>query len=357
MKRKPLCESKRDAKSYSIDQSALYNTSSRAKLASVLLLPLSSIVKSIGQYSRFPVTPKFDPFSGRPPRKSRNVQKPKGDLLRLHNRILRLLKYVAVPDYMQAALAGTSYRKNAAMHLSGLYVATLDIKSFFEATNRSKVFNFFESTLACPGDIADIYSRVVVCEDSLPTGSPLSPIMSYYANKELFDRLNSLAQKYGLIFSCYVDDLTFSGDHVDGIFLWEVEKLIRCYGHRVAEGKTKLFKPGVPRHVTGVVVLDGELSVPGSRYKKLRKIDAALSGKGDRFDFSEGELLNIKAGVLGEIAYIDPEKIFLAKRAIQVLKNRDREMLGDGTINPPAVSPRSLAPGEVPPWEKAIDIS
>lgn len=352
MKQKPRCESVKKPKSYAIDQCAMYRTTSRSKLQEILLLPWAAIKASIGSYSRFPVQPKHDPFSSKKPRRARDVQKPKGDLLKIHNRILRLLKHVNVPDYMQAALSGTSYRKNAAIHVRGEYVATLDIKSFFEATNRSRIFSFFESRLECPGYVADIYSRLVACDDSLPTGSPLSPLMSFYANDRLFDAINCLARDNGLVFTCYIDDLTFSGDFIDRDFICSVESLIRSYGHKVAVRKTKLFRPGSTKHVTGVVLVDNKVTVPSSRFKKLRMINSALEGKSDRHGFSEGELLNIKAGVAGEIAYLDAGYQHLSKSAIDAVKNKDREILGDGKLAHHPKPTVTLAEGETPPWIK-----
>lgn len=357
MKQKPLLKCRKRPKSYPLNQCAMFNTSSRARLQSLLCLPLSVILESIGQYNKFDAQPKFDPFSAKPPRKVRHVQKPKGDLLKIHNRILKLLKFVEVPEYMQAALAGTSYRKNAFVHRAGSYVATLDIRDFFGATNGSKVFNFFESALKCPGDISSIYSKLLTCEDALPTGSPISPLMSFYANKNLFDELNLLAQENGLIFTCYVDDLTFSGSYIDGRFIWEVERLVRRYGHAVAARKTKLFKDGCPKHITGVVLMDNEIKVPDSRYRKLRLLTAALEGKFESHGYSEIELLNKRAGVLGEIAYLDPEKKFLALRAIEGLKQRKFKLLGDGKLKPWVRPIKTISIDDICPWEAEPTVS
>lgn len=350
MKQKHRCGSAKNSKSYPLNQCAMYRTTSRSKLEKILLQPLAVITASVGAYSRFPVQPKYDPFSSKKPRRVRNVQKPKDDLLRIHNRMLRLLKCVQVPDYMQAALAGTSYRKNAELHVYGDYVATLDIKSFFEATNKSRIFSFFNSRLECPGDIADIYSRLVACDDSLPTGSPLSPIMSFYANSKLFDAINDLAQSSGLIFTCYIDDLTFSGESIDRKFICSVESLIRSHGHKIASRKTKLFKPGATKHVTGVVLADSKVGVPSSRFRKLRMINAALRGKGDGHGFSQGELLNIRAGVAGEIAYLDADYQHLAKRSIDAIRKKDREILGDGKLVYSTLPCQTPSHGVNPPW-------
>lgn len=328
----------------------MYRTTSKSKLEAILLLPLAVIKSSIGSYNRFPVQPKHDPFSSRPPRRPRDVQKPKGNLLKIHNRMLRLLKHVQVPSYMQAALSGTSYRKNAELHVHGDYVATLDIKSFFESTCRSRIYSFFESRLECPGDIADTYSRLVACDDSLPTGSPLSPLMSFYANDRLFEDINCLAVTHGLVFTCYVDDLTFSGQFIDYKFLRSVESLVRSYGHKIASRKTKLFKPGSTKHVTGVVLIDNKVAVPSSRFKKLRMINSAIDGKGERHGFSEGELLNIRAGVAGEIAYLDANYQHISKSAIEAVKTKDRQILGDGNLAPHSMPSSTLSEGENPPW-------
>ncbi|CAI8879105.1 RNA-directed DNA polymerase [Pseudomonas brassicacearum] len=342
---------KQEKKSYNISQSALYKTSSKSKLAAIYSLSVSQLLNSIGNYKRFEMTPKADPFNTGKQPKSRWVQKPKGKLLAIHERTLKLLRCVQVPEYMQSALKGISYKRNAESHLAGRMVATLDISSFFRSTTKSQVFNFFREQLECPGDIAKIYADLVTCDDCIPTGSPLSPLLSYYANKPLFDELSVLAKSLDLNFTCYVDDLTFSGNHIKLNFLWKIEKIIKKYGHSTASKKTKIFGPDTPKHITGTVIENGVLKVPNVRFRKIRLIKSALAGKGNSFGFSESQLKYKLGGLLGEAAYLDSDFKSLADEYNRKIRELNLAALGNGEayrslFNPSEVADESF----IPPW-------
>lgn len=302
-------EAKKERKSYALSQSALYLTTNKSKMATILTTTVQVLVESVGDYRRFEMIPEKDPFKlGNPPKK-RQVQKPAPKLMAIHERILKLLRCVKVPEYMQFALKGTSYKKNAEMHVLGQCVATLDIRNFFGSTSQSKVFNFFNISMKAPGDIANLYARITTIDNCLPTGSPLSPLLSFYANKALFDDLDSIAKEHRLKFTCYVDDLTFSGDKISPRFLWRIEERIRKSGHTIASSKTKVFSAGMPKHITGVVVQDGGIRLPHVRQRKIRLIKDAIAGKGQNHGFTKKELEYKLGGLLGEAAYLDPRNL------------------------------------------------
>ncbi|MCY0111949.1 reverse transcriptase family protein [Pseudomonas monsensis] len=351
MKPKRVKKAKQEKKSYEISQSALYKTTSRSKLASILSVSIADIVDSVGDYKRFEMTPKLDPFNvGKTPKK-RWVQKPKGKLLVIHERILKLLRCVEVPEYMQFALKGTSYKKNAEAHLNGSMVATLDISDFFRSTTKSQVFNFFRDRLECPGDIAKLYAELVTCDDCIPTGSPLSPLLSYYSNKPLFDELSELAKKSNLNFTCYVDDLTFSGTHITRSLLWEVEKLVKKYGHVTAAKKTRLFGVEVAKHITGTVISDGALKVPNARFRKIRLVKLAIEGKRSSFGLSKTQLEYKLGGLLGEAAYLDGDFKSLADTYNKNIRDINLASLGDGEYRPSPKAVELIDEKFIPPWE------
>ncbi|MCH5500961.1 reverse transcriptase family protein [Pseudomonas syringae pv. syringae] len=309
MKQKRKKSVKRERKSYDICQSALYNTSTKSKLASLFSIGLHELRECIGDYRQFQLIPEPDPFKAGKLPKARQVQKPSARLLVIHEQILKLLRCVRVPEYMQFALKGTSYKINAESHLSKNTVATLDIRNFFGSTSKSKVFNFFKEDLKAPGDVANLYADLITFENCLPTGSPLSPLISFYANKNLYEDINNLAKAHNLKFTCYVDDLTFSGDKISSGFMWQIEEAIAKYGHVVARDKTKIYKNGRPAHITGVIVHDGVIRVPNARHRKMRLIKAAIArGKGTH-GFSKKELEYKLGGLLGEAAYLDPSHL------------------------------------------------
>lgn len=343
---------KKERKTYDISQSALFKTSSKAKLAAILSIDLKSIIKCIGDYRKFDLVPDTDPFKLGAQPKVRQVQKPAPRLLAIHERLLKLLRCVQVPSYMQFALKGTSYKNNAEMHLTGKCVATFDIRNFFGSTSKSKVFNFFNGPLKAPGDVANLYADLTTFDNCLPTGSPLSPLLSFYANKKLFDELNVIATEHGLTFTCYVDDLTFSGNSISRKFLWQIEDAIRKYGHLVASKKTRVFSAKTPKHITGVVVHEGSIRVPNIRHRKIRLIKAAIYGNGKNYGLTKKELEYKLGGLLGEAAYLDPANL---PAAIEFGKTSHRiflKTISSDQKHPVLSKPNAANEKCTPPWQE-----
>ena len=212
------------------------------------------------------------------------------------------LSWVQPPDYAHGAIIGRSYRSNACAHTEATRAATFDIKSFYEKTRARRVFEFFSSDLKCAPDVALLLMRLTCDKDSLPTGSPLSPILSLHANRPLFDGLDTLAKCHSLIFTSYIDDLTFSGSSISTNLPLLVRKVVENHGHVLADKKTKVFERRHAKHITGVVVKDGQIRVPHTRFLKARAITSAIDSgiSGNRIG-----LQRKLAGLLAEAAHLD----------------------------------------------------
>ena len=97
-------------------------------------------------------------------------------------------------------------------------------------------------------DVADRMAKIVTVpiegsitgERIIPQGYPTSPIVSFLAYKEMFDKINNVAIKYNCKFSTYVDDLSFS--YKDNNFnpndlITDVSNVLTNYGHCISEKK------------------------------------------------------------------------------------------------------------------------
>jgi len=293
-----------------IHQCALYKMGSPRRLAELLnisLIELEEFFESQNNYNIFTKALAPNPFTGKS-RKNRAVQEPKYRLRKLHERILSILRRVQYPDYVQGGVKHRSYQTNAAVHLGARQTATFDLKNFYGSTRYCLVHDFFLNTMCCPTDIAGRLASLTTWNGVMPTGSPLSPLLSFWAAKGLFDKCEELAVKYGLNFTCYIDDLTFSGNHISGGFQAELKILASRYGYEIAKEKTKIFRFGVPAHITGVISHKAMLSVPYSRLKGVRKIQDAIDGKGDAYGFTAVQLKHKLAGAVNEAASIDAVK-------------------------------------------------
>ena len=357
LKKPPRLVSRKSKKLYSTDQSALYKVGSKKRLAKILGAKLSRLLllrKSASNYKEFILREQICPFT-RKVRKKREVQEPKTELRCLHNRILRLLRFVVPPAYTHAAVKRRSYRSNADFHKDGSQVATLDIQTFYKSTTSSRVYDFWEQQMRCAPDVARLLRDLTCYNDGLPTGSPLSPLLSLFVNKPLFDELNLLALKFDLSFTCYIDDLTFSGDRITPSFLRLVKKAVERRGHVLAPGKTKIFGSRQRKHVTGVVIFNHAIDAPYRRFLKARGINRAV--KSTKNSAVKVELLGKLAGLYSEASYLDPKYSRLAKRSyarLKVVETRVKNQVGDLMLSlgtPPVsinIQSASVGAGELP---------
>ena len=164
---------------------------------------------------------------------------------------------------------GRSVVDNAQIHTGQNYIFNLDIKDFFPSIpqarvwGRLKVYPFnFNKELA--NVIAGLCCMKVVTEDSekyiLPQGAPTSPLLTNAICDKLDFKLSRLALHYGLKYSRYADDITFSSMHnvyqKDSKFMKSLFRIIQEQGFSVNEEKTRLQKKGSRQEVTGLIVSD-----------------------------------------------------------------------------------------------------
>lgn len=305
---------------YPINQSRLYKVGSRAKLAGLLYIDktAASILAGGKNYKIFTVPEHQDPYSGKV-KKKRIVQDPKRTLRRIHDRILNLLNRVEIPDYVHAAVKGRSYRSNAAVHTTMNHeVATFDIKAFYPSVSSLLVRDFFRFKLKCAPDVADMLADLCTFEGALPTGSPLSPLLSYFACADMFESLHLLAKRFDLKFTCYIDDLTYSGTKIPGDLESNIKSILRRYGLILALKKSIRYEAHAPKSVTGCILHNGAVHVPHNRFRKARALAAAISVSTDLAE--QHKLRERLAGLLGEAAYLDARYVFWKENTSRLLR-------------------------------------
>ena len=105
----------------------------------------------------------------------------------------------------------------------------------------------------------------------IPTGSPSSQMIIYWAYKATFDKIFSIAEQKKLRFSLYVDDMTFSSDNpIDNNFPKIIIKMCAKVGLEINEEKTKYFSKNKYKSITGCIITPKqELKVPNKRRKDI----------------------------------------------------------------------------------------
>jgi len=253
---------------YPIDQSPLYRLNSKKKLSVLLGISLARLVKLSKSENNYKI---FTIYKNDKPRR---VEAPKKHLEAIHKKLFKLLKRIETPDYLHSGVKKRSHVTNASAHTGTNELAKIDIKSFYPSTQRETIYQFFRRVLCCSPDVSKILTDCCTVNNHIPTGSQISQVLAFHSNKGLFDEIYNLSRNNGITFTCYVDDLSFSGHVVTPSFLWEVKKLIFNRGykyhkeHRYPRNKVKV--------VTGVAIRDDQALVMNSHHKSIHKLREQL---------------------------------------------------------------------------------
>lgn len=265
---------------YPLHQSPLFRLSSKKRLALLLgvsVRDLELLLKlqpdnfkrwQLGQKER-------DRLIGLPKKKPRTIQQPKPALNAVHKRLALLLGRIEKPSFVYSATKRRSYVDNALQHQNDLRCVKVDIKEFYPHVKFGRVRKFFKDQLECADDIAHLLTSLCCVDGALPTGSAISPVLSFFACSPMFGRIDRLAKERKLVFSLYVDDMVFSGITATRAFAEDVRLLVKRYGF--VGHKITCYKPHQVKVVTGVAVRDGVQDLPFERQRRIRLTEEAFA--------------------------------------------------------------------------------
>ena len=180
-----------------------------------------------------------------------------------------MLKAVFQPsDYAMGFVEGRSVVNNASMHIGQNYVFNTDLENFFPSIAQPRVWKRFQlPPFNFSQQVANILAGLCCIREKqndgkfvyiLPQGASTSPLITNAICDKLDRRLSGLARRFGLHYSRYADDITFSSMHnvyqEGGEFLTELKRIIESQGFRMNKRKTRLQKRGERQEVTGLIV-------------------------------------------------------------------------------------------------------
>ncbi len=232
---------------------------------------------------------------------------------------------------------------NAKQHRNRRWVFNVDLEDFFPSINFGRVRGYFlrNRDFILQERVATVIAQIACHENSLPQGSPCSPIISNLVAHVLDMRLVKLASECGCTYSRYADDLTFStnkkdfpfqiagpsGTSADRPHLWlpgePLKQIIEQAGFRINSKKTRMMYRDSRQNVTGLVV-NKKLNVAREYRHNIRAMVHRLvtTGKFDVFRATtKGEkvVLEKRPGSLNELhgmlGFVDSVECFNHSRA------------------------------------------
>ena len=282
-------------KSYPLHQSPLFKLRNRKRLAALLHIStaeLRHLAKHADSlYSEFDVPKKTGGVRG--------VENPRRQLKLVQARIARLLGRIAPPDYLFCPVKGRCYVTNAAQHRGQRVVHCLDVRKYFPSTSSRRIYWFFHSVLGCEKDIAALLAKLASYRGHLPTGSPLSPIMAFFAHYDVWETIAAHCKTNGYRLTVYIDDVTISGASLSAAVLWDIKRVIHRAGLRYHKEKHFTDRPA---EITGVIVDGDRLLAPNRQLKKLNDTRRALRGRVPAS--AEKKLQERLSGLQGQVAQI-----------------------------------------------------
>jgi RNA-directed DNA polymerase len=202
---------------------------------------------------------------------------------------------------------GKSIVDNAKVHVGQIYVYNLDLKDFFPSVDKSRVWG---RLLVAPFNLSTTKERKKIANmiaglsctlmeverfvnndwtnlttSVLPQGAPTSPTLTNAICERMDIRLSGVAKRFGLNYTRYADDITFSSKHnsyelapntfeeifvANSTFDKEVRRIIADQNFHVKESKVRLQKEGYRQEVTGLVIND-KVNVTRRYIKQLRQ--------------------------------------------------------------------------------------
>ena len=184
--------------------------------------------------------------------------------------------------YLHSTLRGTSYANNGLAHVGeGKSTLVLDLKGFFTQIDFERVKRTMRVLLDVKNDVAEFYAKILTSPEKpgsaklvLGQGLPSSPLIAFMAYKSLFDYIYSKANKRGIAFTLYVDDMAFSApgsfpqDFADWLFgLLKSKNLDNKL--IVQKSKIHIISPDKSKTITGVVVSGKTASIRKHKYEEL----------------------------------------------------------------------------------------
>lgn len=148
-------------------------------------------------------------------------------LKKIQKAIHRLLTEIDPGNSAHGGVHGKTNRTNAAVHCGADFIYKLDFSSYFPSISHHRVFHLFRHDLKCSYEVASLLTKLCILDGCVPQGSSTSMDIANLVCRDLDLWLEAVSKSYGIKYTRYVDDLTFSGKYIPKRFLEKVKNIIK----------------------------------------------------------------------------------------------------------------------------------
>ena len=264
-----------------------------------------------------------------------------------------VLDYIAsqgvIHDAAHGGVPEKSIVTNAAAHLGQESILKVDIEDFYGNIGFGKGMAFFTG-LGYSQEVGLSLSRICFKDGRLPQGAPTSPQLANVTSFLMDVRLSKLAGKYGLRYTRYFDDITFSGPHINLKLVKIISEIIRDSRFSLNSAKTRLLRGRSSKYVTGILINGDRLRLPKASRRRFRNQAILLLKHGVEAQADKGEKDPLVAEkTLGQLAFwkqVEPDNDVAKELFEKVLE------LGRKSSNPSQL-PEGYRPKAIPTLDPA----
>lgn len=238
----------------------------------------------------------------------------------------QLLDY---PEYVMSGWEGQNNLKNATAHVGAKETMILDVTHYFPYTQKKYVKNFLKEKLKISGEALECILKYVIHKNYLPTGSPTSSILAYFAHKELFDFIFKTMKKDGIKTTLYVDDITLSSKgHIGDWVIKYIKNTLKRHGLYLKKAKIKRFGYKGTKITGKFISQGGKITAPWHFSEEVKEMLNEMPIK----EMSEKRLLRLLSKI-GIIRETEPMKFIvqhnMAKKQIRRLHKLNKQKINN----------------------------
>lgn len=176
-------------------------------------------------------------------------------------------------DGVHGFVPGRSHLTAASVHLRADWILSIDLENFFPSTPSDQIRGSIRKLGYQDGEGLDLLENLLSFRGRLSQGAPTSPVISNIALSDIDGVLSGVATDFGIRFTRYADDITFSGT-ADVEFpedlLAKVREQFVGTPWRISEKKVHIAKSPTRRKVHGLLVHNDELRPTKGYRNRLR---------------------------------------------------------------------------------------
>ena len=206
---------------------------------------------------------------------TRVINPPKEELKDVQKRINRyLIENIRMPEYAFGGIKHKDNIRNARYHKGQKYVFQTDLKDFFPYITHKNVYEMFVRVGFSP-DVSSLLTKLTTYKGHLPQGAPTSTTIANIVFMPIGLALQAIAEREGLRFTTFVDDVTLSSQADFKHIVPEIIEIITSSGFKISQGKTT-YKSGIT-DITGVKMLNNSMIITDKIKASIEKVEDKTS--------------------------------------------------------------------------------